>query len=80
MAVTGRPNCLCRGARRQQPTATPPQLAAAAGDENAEVFADEVHMYLNPKLCLGWMPPGTERLVVTPANNQKPCLVGGCEP
>ena len=44
------------------------------------VYADEVDIHLNPKLGPDWMLPGTQRLVLTPGNNQKRYLAGAFDP
>ncbi len=80
----GRPrpvvNCPWRARRRQRRIAALRQLAASASDANVVVFADEVDIHLNPKLGPDWMLPGTQRLVVTPGNNEKRYLAGAYEP
>lgn len=80
----GRPrpvvNCPWRARRRQRRIATLRQLAASASDANVVVFADEVDIHLNPKIGPDWMLPGTQRLVVTPGNNEKRYLAGAYEP
>lgn len=80
----GRPrpvvNCPWRAARRQRRIAALRQLAASASDANVVVFADEVDIHLNPKIGPDWMLPGTQRLVVTPGNNEKRYLAGAYEP
>ena len=44
------------------------------------VYADEVDIHLNPKIGRDWMLPGTQRLVLTPGNNEKRYLAGAYEP
>ena len=44
------------------------------------VYADEVDIHLNPKIGPDWMLPGTQRLVLTPGNNEKRYLAGAYEP
>jgi len=80
----GRPRpivaCPWRTRRRQQRIAALRQLAASATDQNVVVFADEVDIHLNPKIGPDWMLPGTQRLVLTPGNNEKRYLAGAYEP
>lgn len=80
----GRPRpivaCPWRKRRRQRRIAALKQLAASASDENVVVYADEVDIHLNPKIGPDWMLPGTQRLVLTPGNNEKRYLAGAYEP
>ena len=80
----GRPRpivaCPWRAARRQRRIAALKRLAAAATDANVVVYADEVDVHLNPKIGPDWMLPGTQRLVLTPGNNEKRYLAGAYEP
>jgi transposase len=80
----GRPRpivaCPWRARRRQRRIAALRQLAASASDENIVVFADEVDIHLNPKIGPDWMLPGTQRLVLTPGNNEKRYLAGAYDP
>ena len=80
----GRPRpivaCPWRARRRQRRIAALKQLAAAASDRNVVVYADEVDIHLNPKIGPDWMLPGTQRLVLTPGNNEKRYLAGAYEP
>jgi transposase len=80
----GRPRpivaCPWKARRRQRRIAALQQLAASASDENVVVYADEVDLHLNPKIGPDWMLPGTQRLVLTPGNNEKRYLAGAYEP
>jgi transposase len=80
----GRPRpivaCPWRTRRRQRRIAALRRLAASASDENVVVYADEVDIHLNPKIGPDWMLPGTQRLVLTPGNNEKRYLAGAYEP
>lgn len=80
----GRPRavvaCPWRTRRRQRRIAALRALAATATDRNVVVFADEVDIHLNPKIGADWMLPGTQRLVLTPGNNEKRYLAGAYEP
>jgi transposase len=80
----GRPRpivaCPWKTRRRQRRIAALKQLAASASDENVVVYGDEVDVHLNPKIGPDWMLPGTQRLVLTPGNNEKRYLAGAYEP
>ena len=80
----GRPRpivaCPWRTRRRQRRIAALKHLAAGASDANVVVYADEVDIHLNPKIGPDWMLPGTQRLVLTPGNNEKRYLAGAYEP
>ena len=77
-----RPDVACpwRTRRRQRRIAALQQLAASASDEKVVVYADEVDIHLNPKIGPDWLLPGTQRLVLTPGNNEKRCLAGAYDP
>ena len=55
-------------------------LAAAASEQNVVVLAGEGDIHLHPKIGADWMLPGTQRLVVTPGNDEKRHLAGAFEP
>ena len=80
----GRPRpivaCPWRTRRRQRRIAALRRLAACASDQHVVVYADEVDIHLNPKIGPDWMLPGTQRLVLTPGNNEKRYLAGAYEP
>jgi transposase len=80
----GRPRpivaCPWKARRRQRRIAALKHLAASASDQGVVVFADEVDIHLNPKIGPDWMLPGTQRLVLTPGNNEKRYLAGAYEP
>ena len=80
----GRPRpivaCPWRARRRQRRIAALRKLAASASDANVVVFADEVDVHLNPRIGPDWMLPGTQRLVLTPGNNEKRYLAGAYDP
>ena len=80
----GRPRpvvaCPWRASRRRKRIAALKALAASASDTNVVVYADEVDVHLNPKIGPDWMLPGTQRLVMTPGNNEKRYLAGAYEP
>lgn len=44
------------------------------------VYEDEVDIHLNPKIGRDWMLPGTQKLVVTPGQNQKRYIAGALNP
>lgn len=80
----GRPRpivaCPWRTRRRQRRIAALRRLAASADEDNIVVYADEVDIHLNPKIGPDWMLPGTQRLVLTPGNNEKRYLAGAYDP
>jgi transposase len=80
----GRPRpivaCPWRTRRRQRRFAELRKLAASATDRDVVVYADEVDIHLNPKIGPDWMLPGTQRLVMTPGQNEKRYLAGAYEP
>lgn len=80
----GRPRpivaCPWKARRRQRRIAALRRLATSASDTHVVVFADEVDIHLNPKIGPDWMLPGTQRLVLTPGNNEKRYLAGAFEP
>ena len=80
----GRPRpvvaCPWQARRRRRRLAALERLAASASDANVVVYADEVDIHLNPKIGPDWMLPGTQRLVMTPGNNEKRHLAGAYEP
>ena len=80
----GRPRpivaCPWRTRRRQRRIAELRKLAASATDDDVVVYADEVDIHLNPKIGPDWMLPGTQRLVMTPGQNEKRYLAGAYEP
>ena len=79
----GRPRpivaCPWRAARRRRRIAALKHLVASASDKNVVVYSDEVDIHLNPKIGPDWMLPGTQRLVLTPGNNEKRYLAGAYE-
>ena len=82
--LAGRPND--HGFER--PTWTPEILRAVIANvvgvlpsiAHVVVFTGEVDIHLNPKTGSDWMLPGTQRLVLTPGNNEKRYLAGAYEP
>ena len=80
----GRPRpivaCPWRTRRRQRRIAALRRLAASADEDNIVVYVDEVDIHLNPKIGPDWMLPGTQRLVLTPGNNEKRYLAGAYDP
>lgn len=80
----GRPRpivaCPWRARRRQRRIAALRRLAASASEEHIVVYADEVDIHLNPRIGPDWMLPGTQRLVLTPGNNEKRYLAGAFDP
>jgi transposase len=55
-------------------------LAATVPAADVVLFADEVDIHLNPKIGPDWMLPRTQRLVVTPGNNEKRHVAGAYDP
>jgi transposase len=80
----GRPRpvvaCPWKAARRQRRIAQLKRLAANPPRGEGVFYADEVDVHLNPKIGPDWMLPGTQRLVVTPGNNEKRYLAGAYDP
>jgi len=52
------------------------KLAANASATEPVYYEDEVDIDFNPKIGRDWMLPGTQRLVVTPGQNQKHYVAG----
>jgi transposase len=80
----GRPRpivgCPWRKRRRQRRIAWLRNLAASASDREVVLYGDEVDVHLNPKIGPDWMLPGTQRLVLTPGQNEKRYIAGAYEP
>jgi transposase len=80
----GRPRpvvaCPWKAARRARRIAQLKRLAENPAPGAAVFYADEVDIHLNPKIGPDWMLPGTQRLVVTPGNNEKRYLAGAYGP
>ena len=55
------------------------KLVESLPDDEAAVWEDEVDIDLNPKIGLDWMPPGTQRQVLTPGQNRKAYLAGAMD-
>jgi len=80
----GRPRpvvaCPWKAARRARRIAFLRRLAATPRPGEAVFYGDEVDLHLNPKIGPDWMLPGTQRLVMTPGNNEKRHLAGAYDP
>jgi transposase len=80
----GRPRpvvaCPWKARRRQRRIAFLRRLAEQRAPGEALFYLDEVDVHLNPKIGPDWMLPGTQRLVVTPGNNEKRYLAGAYDP
>src|SRR3989442_31836 len=80
----GRPRpivaCPWKAARRTRRIARLKRLAAHRAPHEVLFYADEVDLHLNPKIGHDWMLPGTQRLVLTPGNNEKRHLAGAYDP
>lgn len=80
----GRPRpvvaCPWKRRRRQRRIAQLRRLAANPARHEGVFYVDEVDIHLNPKIGPDWMLPGTQRVVVTPGNNEKRYLAGAYDP
>lgn len=80
----GRPRpvvaCPWKAARRARRIARLRRLAEHPRAGDMVLYADEVGLHLNPKIGPDWMLPGTQRVVVTPGNNEKRHLAGAYDP
>jgi transposase len=80
----GRPRpvvaCPWKAARRQRRIAALRRLVNHCPADEVVLFADEVDIHLNPKIGPDWMLAGTQRLVMTPGNNEKRYLAGAFDP
>ena len=80
----GRPRpvvaCRWQAARRERRIAQLQRLAETPRPDEAVFYANEVDVHLNPKIGPDWMLPGTQRVVVTPGNNEKRYLAGAYDP
>ncbi len=52
------------------------ELIAELPTDEVAVYEDEVDIHLNPKIGVDWMNHGTQKLVVTPGQNQKAYVAG----
>ena len=75
--VVARPWKIARRARR---IAVLRRLARQRPPGEALFYVDEVDIHLNPKIGPDWMLPGTQRVVMTPGNNEKRHLAGAYDP
>jgi len=55
------------------------RLTAQLPPDEVALYANEVHMLLNPKVGADWMLPGQPKVVVTPGQNVKRYLAGALE-
>jgi transposase len=80
----GRPRpvvaCPWKAARRARRVARLRRLAATPVPAEVVLYVDEVDVHLNPRIGPDWMLPGTQRLVMTPGNNEKRYLAGAYDP
>jgi len=80
----GRPRpvvaCPWRAARRRRRIGELRRLADHRRSDEVVLYADEVDIHLNPKIGPDWMLAGTQRLVMTPGNNEKRHLAGAFDP
>jgi len=56
------------------------RLVASIPADEVVVYADEVDIHLNPKIGPDWMLCGTQKLVLTPGQNEKRYLAGAFNP
>ena len=75
---TAKPIVLCHwpASRRKARLRELRKLAARASAAEPVYYEDEVDIDFNPKIGRDWMLPGTQRLVVTPGQNQKHYVAG----
>jgi transposase len=52
------------------------ELIAELPSDEVAVYEDEVDIHLNPKIGADWMNHGTQKLVMTPGQNQKAYVAG----
>ena len=80
----GRPRpvvaCPWKATRRARRIAQLRRLATNPVPAEVVLYVDEVDVHLNPKIGPDWMLPGTQRLVLTPGNNEKRYLAGAYDP
>ena len=72
--------CPWKAAKRKARLAFLRRLAADLPRGEVLVHVDEVDIHLNPKIGRDWMLPGTQRLIVTPGQNEKRYLAGAYDP
>jgi len=75
---TAKPIVLCPwpAAKREARLKKLRKLAANASASEPVYYEDEVDIDFNPKIGRDWMLPGTQRLVVTPGQNEKHYVAG----
>jgi transposase len=80
----GRPKpvvaCPWKAARRKRRVTSLRRLERSLPKDEALVHADEVDIHLNPRIGPDWMLPGTQRIVVTPGQNEKRYIAGAYDP
>lgn len=72
--------CPWKAAKRKARLAFLRRLASHLPPGEVLVYVDEVDIHLNPKIGRDWMLPGTQRLIVTPGQNEKRYLAGAYDP
>jgi transposase len=76
----GRPRpvvaCPWKAARRKRRIAFLRRLERRLPKDEVLLHADEVDIHLNPRIGADWMLPGTQRIVVTPGQNEKRYIAG----
>lgn len=75
---TAKPIVLCHwpAAKRKARLKKLRKLAANASASEPVYYEDEVDIDFNPKIGRDWMLPGTQRLVLTPGQNEKHYVAG----
>ena len=76
----GRPKpivgCPWKMARKMRRLIVLRRLVEELPKDEVVLYADEVHIHLNPKIGLEWMLPGTQKQLLTPGKNQKRYVAG----
>jgi len=72
--------CPWKAAKRKTRLAFLRRLTSHLPTGEVLVHVDEVDIHLNPKIGRDWMLPGTQRLIVTPGQNEKRYLAGAYDP
>jgi transposase len=80
----GRPRpvvaCPWKAERRKRRIAHLRRLARRSTAREPVVYADEVDIHLNPRIGPDWMLQGTQRIVLTPGQNEKRYIAGAYDP
>ncbi len=80
----GRPKpvvaCPWKAERRKRRIAYLRRLRRRLPEDEVLFYVDEVDIHLNPRIGPDWMLPGTQRIVVTPGQNEKRYIAGAYDP